>query len=170
MKLAGITDGTSNTFAFSERAHGKLSQTKDPDCTDDYTENGSWTDGADEGDLFTSMYYINPFGKMMSDVGAGTGAGNNPSITDYSYDQDGDNYSVSASSYHPGGANFGFCDGSVKFIKDTINSWRLNSIGQPVNCTLNVTTGIFTVTAPGWGVYQALSTRNGGEVISSDQY
>ena len=63
-RLASITDGTSNTFAFSERAHGKLSNTQDADGTIDYQWNGSWTDGADEGSFFTSMYYINPFGKM----------------------------------------------------------------------------------------------------------
>jgi prepilin-type N-terminal cleavage/methylation domain-containing protein/prepilin-type processing-associated H-X9-DG protein len=45
-------------------------------------------------------------------------------------------------SFHSGGVNFSFVDGSVHFIKDTIN--------------LNV--------------YKALSTRNLGEVISSDQY
>jgi prepilin-type N-terminal cleavage/methylation domain-containing protein/prepilin-type processing-associated H-X9-DG protein len=45
-------------------------------------------------------------------------------------------------SFHPGGTNFAFADGSVHFIKDTINL----------------------------GVFQALSTRNLGEVISSDQY
>ena len=45
-------------------------------------------------------------------------------------------------SFHPGGTNFAFADGSVHFIKDTINL----------------------------AVFQALSTRNVGEVISSDQY
>jgi prepilin-type processing-associated H-X9-DG protein len=45
-------------------------------------------------------------------------------------------------SYHPGGANTAFADGSVRFIKDTINQ----------------------------GVLRALFTRNGGEVISADQY
>ncbi len=46
------------------------------------------------------------------------------------------------SSYHSGGVNVGFADGSVKFIKDTINlqTW--------------------------W----ALGTRNGREIVSSDQY
>jgi prepilin-type processing-associated H-X9-DG protein len=49
---------------------------------------------------------------------------------------------IGASSYHPGGVNVGMLDGSVKFIKDTINplTW--------------------------W----ALATKAGGEVISSDSY
>ena len=46
------------------------------------------------------------------------------------------------SSNHPGGVNVGFADGSVKFIKDSIN-------------------------LPTWW---ALGSRNGGEVISSDSY
>jgi prepilin-type N-terminal cleavage/methylation domain-containing protein/prepilin-type processing-associated H-X9-DG protein len=45
-------------------------------------------------------------------------------------------------SNHPGGANFLFCDGSVKFLKSTTNSL----------------------------VVMALGSRNGGEVISSDSY
>jgi prepilin-type processing-associated H-X9-DG protein len=49
---------------------------------------------------------------------------------------------VSATSLHPGGVNVGFADGSVHFIKNTINlqAW--------------------------WG----LGTRANGEVIGSDQY
>jgi prepilin-type processing-associated H-X9-DG protein len=50
--------------------------------------------------------------------------------------------SAPPTSNHPGGVNMGLADGSVKFVKD--------SIGLP----------------PWW----ALGTRNGGEVISSDQY
>ena len=45
-------------------------------------------------------------------------------------------------SHHPGGCNFVFVDGSVHFLKQTIN--------------------MFT--------YCALGSRNGGEVVSSDQY
>jgi prepilin-type N-terminal cleavage/methylation domain-containing protein/prepilin-type processing-associated H-X9-DG protein len=50
--------------------------------------------------------------------------------------------SAPPSSWHPGGVNVAFCDGSVKFVKDTVNlqTW--------------------------WG----LGTVNGGEVISADQY
>jgi prepilin-type N-terminal cleavage/methylation domain-containing protein/prepilin-type processing-associated H-X9-DG protein len=45
-------------------------------------------------------------------------------------------------SLHPGGANFAIADGSVKFIKDSINL----------------------------RTYRALATRAGGEVIGADQY
>jgi prepilin-type N-terminal cleavage/methylation domain-containing protein/prepilin-type processing-associated H-X9-DG protein len=45
-------------------------------------------------------------------------------------------------SNHPGGANFLFCDGSVKFLKSTVNQLVLMGLGS----------------------------RNLGEVISSDQY
>jgi prepilin-type processing-associated H-X9-DG protein len=56
-------------------------------------------------------------------------------------------------SSHPGGANFLFCDGSARFIKQTID------MGNP-----NYTPPI------GIGVYRQLSTRKAGEVISSDAY
>jgi prepilin-type processing-associated H-X9-DG protein len=46
------------------------------------------------------------------------------------------------SSFHPGGANVLFCDGSVRFFKDS------------------------TATTAVW----ALGSRNQGEVLSSDSY
>ncbi len=47
-----------------------------------------------------------------------------------------------ACSNHPGGVNVGFGDGSVKFLKDTVS----------------------------YQTWWALGTRNGGEVVGSDQY
>ena len=44
--------------------------------------------------------------------------------------------------HHPKGTNFGFADGSVRFLKETITPKLLHD----------------------------LTTRNGGEVISSDDY
>jgi prepilin-type processing-associated H-X9-DG protein len=90
---------------------------------------------------------------------------------------------VSQSSEHPGGANHAFCDGSVRFIKDTVQSWQPDFAiatvpGWPRGLTYTTvittnagTTGVYGV-LPGfsYGVYQALSTRNSGEGISSDQY
>jgi prepilin-type processing-associated H-X9-DG protein len=51
-------------------------------------------------------------------------------------------WNYSFRSMHPGGGNFALADGSVKFLKDSIN----------------------------FGVYQGLSTRARGEVISADAY
>ena len=52
------------------------------------------------------------------------------------------NDAITATSNHPGGVNLGFCDGSVRFVK--------NSVGFQ----------------PWW----SLGTRNGAEVLSSDAY
>jgi prepilin-type N-terminal cleavage/methylation domain-containing protein/prepilin-type processing-associated H-X9-DG protein len=50
--------------------------------------------------------------------------------------------SMPATSNHPGGVNMAMCDGSVRFVKNTVN-------------------------LPAWW---ALGSRNGGEVISADSY
>lgn len=72
--------------------------------------------------------------------------------------------------------NIAFADGSVKFIKDTINTRQLTVVNDdtlPAEYTPSVggqlgSVGSFTpgVTIP--GVWQALGTKYGGEVISSD--
>src|SRR5436305_1638105 len=67
-----------------------------------------------------------------------------------------------ASSYHPGGAHFGFCDGSVRFLKETIDSSAFDtSTGLPQGWSI-APSGLYSVAPPGrFGVYQSLSTRNG---------
>ena len=84
---------------------------------------------------------------------------------------------------HPGGVNASFADGSVRFIKDTVSSWpnTAPSYGCPAgyytlgfsvvpSSALVIDETITWSAAAKFGVWQALSTRNGGEVISSDSY
>jgi prepilin-type processing-associated H-X9-DG protein len=105
--------------------------------------------------MFTTLFPINPQKKVPY---ANIGGGGNATT-----------WTGAASSNHPGGANFGMCDGSVRFIKDTINSWPFNPTnGIPTNVFQDAN-GLYYNTPPN-GVYQSLSTRNGGEVISSDAY
>jgi prepilin-type processing-associated H-X9-DG protein len=160
VRLASVTDGTSNTIAFGEHAHGLFSRTPTTNqfgqtITDFYDWNW-WVSGNYGDTLFTTFYPMNPQKRLQTGY--------------YNYDQ-GDDVVLAASSFHPGGCNFAFLDGSVRFLKDTIDSWPLDP--DPDG----------TIVPRGWaqdargtfvagprarvGVYQALSSRNGGEAISA---
>jgi prepilin-type N-terminal cleavage/methylation domain-containing protein/prepilin-type processing-associated H-X9-DG protein len=146
VSLASITDGTSNTMIYGEHAHGKIAAAEPHG---DYTGINWWTSG-DYGDTTFSTFFPPNF-FQSDDAGYAI-----PQLVPRQT-----NFSDTITSFHPGGANFAFCDGSVRFIKNSINSWNPRSITFNNPNYSNV---------PQNGVYQALSTRNGGEVISSDSY
>jgi prepilin-type processing-associated H-X9-DG protein len=79
-------------------------------------------------------------------------------------------YPETATSQHPGGVNVSLCDGSVRFVKNTISSWSFNSATNLPN-GVSILNFVYAIT-PGTtiGVWQQLSTRSGGEVISADSY
>jgi len=57
-------------------------------------------------------------------------------------------------------------DGSVRFIKETIESWPLDPInGAPAG--IGRDPGGWWINVPRRGVWQALGSRNGGEVIDA---
>jgi prepilin-type N-terminal cleavage/methylation domain-containing protein/prepilin-type processing-associated H-X9-DG protein len=159
VKIASITDGTSNTIAWAEQCHGKYEQfgcTAGGCC--DWEGEGWWAD-ADYSDSTISSFYPPNF--AIPPTYYSTGSFVNPDGCD------ADNIpTISANSYHPGGVNVGFADGSVHFIKSSISSW--NSLGM--RRTSGTTPNCVNVPGVIPGVWQSLSTINGGEVLSSDQY
>jgi prepilin-type N-terminal cleavage/methylation domain-containing protein/prepilin-type processing-associated H-X9-DG protein len=154
VRMASITDGTSNTIGFGERAHSLLSSA-------DQTDWHWWTSGNYGDTLGNTLHPLNAWKRK----GLVTPS-NQASV-----------YAGNFSSLHPGGANFCFMDGSVKFIKDSIASWPINqATGLPIGLTWPATvSGVSfmwgidnTQLRP--GVYQQISTVNGGETVSSDSF
>jgi len=153
VRIASITDGTSNTIIYGEHAHTKLAQSGD-----DYYGLNWWSSG-DYGDTtFSTIFPPNYFQTFLQsgnppDVPGGIGP---PRMQCRQK-----NWSMDSTSMHPGGCNFALADGSVRFIKNSIQSWN------PLSIVYN---GSYDLKGQGFGVFQALSTRNGGEVISADSY
>jgi prepilin-type N-terminal cleavage/methylation domain-containing protein/prepilin-type processing-associated H-X9-DG protein len=148
--LAMLTDGTSNTAAFSEHVLGDFSNSIATDFSDTF-EPGTHpitSDDAYNQCLGTTVNNLAQQG--YSNVGAPWTYGYH-STTSYWHSAPpntrscmfpSSRISTTANSRHPGGVNLGLADGSVRFIKSTVNiqTWR------------------------------ALGTRNLGEIISSDAY
>jgi prepilin-type processing-associated H-X9-DG protein len=117
--IASITDGTSNTIAAGE---GLPAQRADNNVWE-------WNSGANG-----TTVPMNYFSGLSCGSTGGWGAFNWAGRCAYT--------NTGFKSHHPGGCNFLFVDGSVHFLKQTIN--------------------MFT--------YCSLGSRNGGEVLSSDAY
>ena len=150
-RIADITDGTSNTAAFSESLLGnaatpttvpptdpltirlvvlEVAGGNDPTPSDCQSGNGTWNPRRGEqwinGHFGNTLYnhFYTPNQTAKWDCGNGS---HNKALT-------------SARSYHSGGVNVVFADGSVRFVRDSVPQ------------------------ATWW----AIATRNGGEVVPGD--
>jgi prepilin-type processing-associated H-X9-DG protein len=74
-----------------------------------------------------------------------------------------------ASSTHPGGVNVALADGAERFIKESIQTWP----DQPID---GKAIGILSVAGGSWaniptpGVWQALGSRNGSEIVETEAF
>jgi prepilin-type processing-associated H-X9-DG protein len=123
-----LRDGTSQTLLVAEAATTPLAAWDDAI----YGLYGWYFSGNMGDTLFTTFYPPNAFRKVAVAV---PGA---------------------ASSMHPGGLNVVMADGSVRFIKETIQSWPYDrATGAPVGAVLHSQEG-FWENAPTLGNWQAL--------------
>jgi prepilin-type N-terminal cleavage/methylation domain-containing protein/prepilin-type processing-associated H-X9-DG protein len=130
--LQDVTDGSSNTFLVGEcspNMNGSLSWVNGDGTYASTVVPLNWKSDLKDGQVdptdgtVCSLAYLNNFTQALH-------CWRNQTV----------NYAFK--SYHPGGANFGFSDGSVRFIKQSISP----------------------------RTYNALGSRAKGEVVSSDAY
>jgi prepilin-type N-terminal cleavage/methylation domain-containing protein/prepilin-type processing-associated H-X9-DG protein len=187
-RIAQITDGTSNTLAASEGyiGHAQMRSCYDTPMGPSDPVTGTWTPTnvplpgpnsaaalayviancgtatgkikaggpightrwANGGVYYSGFTTAMPPNSTVTAVSRAVGfanAGQNVPMDWDSIDENdgGPTYmALDASSYHPSGVNAAFADGSVHFVKNTVDA----------------------------GIWRALGTIGGGEVISSDQY
>ena len=111
-KMRDITDGTSNTIFFGEVRAG---------CSGIVRNGWSWSAGADGR--------ANTLIPINYDCCHTTNA-NASQYQDPCVNWAGADVALGFKSMHPGGANFGLGDGSVRFLSETIDLWTYRYLGD----------------------------------------
>jgi type II secretory pathway pseudopilin PulG len=148
LTLASATDGLSCTILVSEKVTDSYRVLDRADSSAvEFNRHGWYVTGNMGDTLYTGLYPPNSFKKGG----------------------EWDAIFSSASSYHAGGIHALMGDGSVHFVKDTIQSWPFDfSANSPAGASHDP--GGWWVDLPVPGVWQALSTRSGGETIPAEGF
>ncbi|MDX2038801.1 MAG: DUF1559 domain-containing protein [Isosphaeraceae bacterium] len=156
-RIAQISDGTSNTACFAEikRSWAVANTAAEIPFTDKinvYTITGDFTGAAAQTpppacSTFANSIRLRYRGQQYYRSLPSTGYYShtvppNYDLWDCSNNPNFNQGHTAARSYHPGGVNISFCDGSVRFVKSTVNPT----------------------------IWRAVGTRAGGEVVSADSY
>ena len=147
-RIAQITDGLSNTIAFSESTQGWEPQS--------FRAANAETDDP----------WDTPFGSGI-DCQLAPNPKRYMSLSNFFTAADSES---AAASFHPGGVNCTFADGSVRFIKDSISTWPMNNGTGGYGPALGIGISFSGTSNIPLGVWQQLATISGGEIISSDSY
>jgi prepilin-type N-terminal cleavage/methylation domain-containing protein/prepilin-type processing-associated H-X9-DG protein len=156
VRLEDITDGTGHTLLFPEHAHGVL------------IDNPTVSRGLRWPASEYQWWQVGPFGGTQVETFFPPNAHKTHASVM------GDQATRNAASFHPGGVNSAFCDGSVRFIWEAIESWRNDpDTGYPTGIGSQPDIGggnlVYTISPRTYfGVWHKLSTRNFGEVVSAD--
>jgi prepilin-type N-terminal cleavage/methylation domain-containing protein/prepilin-type processing-associated H-X9-DG protein len=136
-RIADIKDGTTNTFAVAETKWEMDSNLRNRSRIYGASDQALYATGASNALMINGQWQMN-----------WTAAEGNP------------NPHRTASSYHPGGAQFGLADGSVKFVSETIQHTATGWIN-------NANAYDLPNGGAGYGVYQRLFSIKDGLTISN---